>query len=114
MRIHPVNFLIAIVISALLAFGFTNAAASAMKLTVCIGSFVFFASTLTTTIGFTFEYVRSGVNLRIFSFISFLTAILLNFIFVFFSLSITSYIGTCGIAFLLFVFIANAIYGTKQ
>lgn len=114
MRIHPVNFLITIVASALLAFGITNIAASAMKLTVCIGSFVFFASTLATAFGFTFEHARTGVNLRIFSLISFGAALLLNFTLVFFAFSISSYIGICGIAFLCFVLIANAIYGAKQ
>lgn len=114
MRIHPVNFLIAVVASALLAFGLTNSAANAMKLTVCVGSFVFLASTLAATIGFTYEHVRSGVNLRIFSFIAFLAALLLNTILVYYAFSITSYIGFCGISFLCYVLIANAIYGVKQ
>jgi hypothetical protein len=114
MRIHPVNFLVAMVVSALLAIGISSIHANAMKAAIGTGSFVFFASTLATAFGFTYEFVRTGVNLKIVAFIFFLIALLLNLVFALTSFPTTSYVVTCGIAFFVFVPIASAIYGTKQ
>jgi len=85
-----------------------------MKTAIGIGSFSFFASTLATAFGFTYEYVRSGANLKIVALVFFVIALLFNLVFAFVSFSVTSYIIICGITFLFFVPIANAIYGTKQ
>jgi hypothetical protein len=114
MKIHPVNLLVAVVISALLTYGFVSFDSNTMKVVIGIGSFITLAATLSIAMGVTFENVRGGVNIKIVSFVFFFGALILNLIFALTSFSQTSYIITSGITFLLYVVVANAIYGTKQ
>ncbi|HRE19188.1 MAG TPA: hypothetical protein PLW86_19310 [Rhodocyclaceae bacterium] len=114
MKVHPVNLFAAIVISALLTFGVASLDSNAMKATIAIGGFVFLVTTLSLGIGFTFANARAGVNVKVVSFVFFVGAAILNMVFGIFSFSQTSYIITSGVLFLLYVVIANALFGAQQ
>ncbi len=114
MKAHPVNLLAAIVISALLTFGVTSLDSNTMKATIAIGGFVFLVTTLSLGMGFTFANARAGVNVKVVSFVFFIGAAVLNVVYGFFSFSQTSYIITSGVLLLLYVVIANALFGARQ
>lgn len=114
MKVHPVNLLAAVVISALLTFGVTSLDSNTMKATIAIGSFVFLATTLSLGLGFTFANARAGLNVKVVSFVFFIGAVVLNLIFGFASFSQTSYIITSGVFFLLYVVVTNGLFGARQ
>ena len=110
MKVHPVNLLAAFVISALITYGIFIVDSNAIKVAMGIGSFVFFASTLGVSIGITFTSARTGVNVKIVAMIFFIISLVLNLLWAYFTFSQASYVITVGIAFLLYVVVANAIY----
>lgn len=114
MRIHPVNFLAAIVISALITYGTVSLDSNTLKGVIGIGCFLFLAATLSMTMGVSFENGRVGANVKVVSVLFFIVALILNLVFGFFVFSQTSYIITSGIFFLLYVVIANGIFGARQ
>ena len=113
MKLNPVNSLIAIVLSAILAYALWSLNGD-LKNYVVVGAFVFFAGTLVPLIGGSYEYVRSGVNLRVVSGVFFVLGLLINGIFGLLAFSATAYIVTSALVFLVYAFIANALYGTSQ
>ncbi|MEF8759251.1 MAG: hypothetical protein V5B36_05860 [Candidatus Accumulibacter sp. UW25] len=114
MKAHPVNLLAAIVISALLTYGIASLDSNTMKATISIGSFLFLATTISLGMGFTFTNVQAGINVKVVSFVFFIGAAILNFVFALFSFSQTSYIITSGVFFLLYVVVSNGLFGAKQ
>ncbi len=114
MKIHAVNLLIAIAISALLTYGFVSIDSNLLKGAICLGSFIFLASTLSLAIGVSFENPRVGVNVKLVSAIFFVGSLSLNLVFALISFSQTSYIITSGVVFFIYVLIANSIYGARQ
>mgnify|MGYP001351122725 CR=1 FL=1 len=114
MKFHPVNSLIAIVVSALLTYGIYSIDTNLNKTIISVGAFIFFATTLSVAIGIGFENSRAGVNVKLVSCVGFAGAILLNLLFAFFDFSQTSYVITMGITFLLYVLVANSLYGAQQ
>lgn len=114
MKIHAVNLLIAIAISALLTFGFISIDANILKGAIGLGSFIFFASTLSMVIGVSFGNPRVGVNVKLVSTIFFVVALCLNLAFAYISFTQTSYIITSGVVFFLYVLLANSVYGARQ
>jgi len=114
MKINPLNCLISVLIGALLTYGLVTLNSNTMKLLTGIGAFIFLASTLTSAIGITFSETRKGVNVRILSFVFFTVALFINLFFAILSTSQTGYIVTCGILFLLYLYIAQAIYSAEQ
>ena len=113
MKIHATNFLIAAAVCALLTYGIMSIDANSMKATVGIGTFISLASTLALAIGVTFDNARTGTNLRVVAFLFFVGALLLNALFAFAGFSQTGYIITCGIFFLVYVLIANALFSAR-
>lgn len=114
MRIHPVNFLIAILICALLTYGLVSLDANLMKGTIGIGSFIFLSSTLAVSIGFSFEGARAAVNLKVLSLLFFVCGLVLNLLFALLWSSQVSYIISCGILFLVYALAAQAVFSAKQ
>lgn len=113
MKLNPVNSLIALVLSAILAFALWSLNGD-LKNYVAVGAFVFFAGTLVPLIGGRYEYVRSGVNLRVVSGVFFVLGLVINGIFGSLAFSATAYIVTSALVFLVYAFIANALYSTSQ
>lgn len=114
MKINPLNCLIAFLIGALLTYGLVALDSNMMKGLIGIGAFIFIVSTLTGAIGVIFDEARIGVNLRILSFFFFMVALLINLFFAILSTSQTGYVVTCGVVFLIYVLIAQAIFSAKQ
>ena len=114
MKVHAVNLLIAISVSALLTYGIVSIDANLLKGAIGLGTFIFLTSTLSMAIGVSFENQRMGVNVKLVSTIFFLVALCLNLVFAFISFSQPSYIITSGIIFLLYVLVANSIFGASQ
>jgi len=114
MKVHAVNLLIAIAVSALLTYGVISVDANVLKGAIGLGPFIFLASTLSMAIGVSFENPRVSVNVKLVSAIFFVVALCLNLVFAFISFSQTSYIITSGVIFFLYVLVANSIYGAKQ
>lgn len=114
MRIHPVNLFVAIIVGALLTYGISSLDSNTMKGVIGIGSFAFLAVTLSFAIGITFENARTGVNLKIISVLFFVGSLFCNLVFAFIPFSQASYIISSGILFLIYVLVANGIYGARQ
>jgi hypothetical protein len=113
MKINPVNFLIAILASAILAYALWSLEGSLQNY-VAIGAFVFFATTLGMMIGCSPESARRGVNLRVVSGVFFALALIINGLFATIDFSATLYIVICALAFLSYILLANTIYSARQ
>lgn len=113
MKINPVNCLIAIALSAIIAFALWSVDGE-LKNYVAVGAFVFFAGTLVPMLGGNYECARNEANLRVMSGIFFVIGLVINGLFSAISYSATAYIIISSLAFLVYIFVSNAIYGTKQ
>lgn len=113
MKMHPVNFLIAVAVSALIAYGLWSVDGS-LKNYVAVGSFVFLVGTLAPGMGIQHELARRAVNLRIVCMLFFVLGLAINTFFALYSDSQTAYIIVNTIVFLIYVFFANMIFGSRQ
>lgn len=113
MKLNPVNFLIALGLSALIAFGLWSFE-SPLKNYIGVGSFVFLAGTLTPFMGIEFESPRRAVNLRVVCVFFFVVGLIINGGSVAFEPSPTFYVIANAITALLYAFLANAVYSAKQ
>ena len=114
MKIHATNSLIAVTICALLVYGIISVDANVIKAATGFGAFLSLASTLVIAIGVSFDNGRTGANMKTLAFTFFLGALALNGLFAFAGFSQTSYVISCGIYFLLFVLLANALFSAKH
>ena len=114
MEINIVQTIIAIAVSLLAAYGLYSFHNSENKILLSVGSLVFLATTLTFTIGTSFEQSRKTTNIRVVSGIFFVVAIISNLVFTFIKFSIPSYIITNGLLLLVFILIAYSINKAKQ
>ena len=113
MKINPVNALVAVLLSALLAYALWSLGGD-LKNYVAVGTFVSLAGTLVPMIGGSYEYARNGFNLRVVSGVFFVLALGINVMFASISLSATAYIVTNGALFLVYILLGNVIYGARQ
>lgn len=113
MKVNPVNSLIAVMLSTIMAYGLWSLGGE-LKNYVAVGAFVFFVGTLLPLIGGGYGQTRNGVNLRVVSGTFFVLGLVVNSVFGIFSFSATAYIVTSALIFLVYVFIANAVFGAKQ
>lgn len=114
MKINFVQTIIAIAVSALIAYGLYNFHNGENQMLLSIGSFVFLSVTLALSIGVNFEQSRTTTNIRVVSGIFFAVALISNLIFNFLGYSQPSYIITNGILLLIYVLIAYSINRAKQ
>lgn len=114
MKINFVQTLIAIAVSALIAYALYHFHNGENQMLLCIGSFVFLSVTLVLSIGVNFEQSRTTTNIRVVSGIFFAVALISNLIFNFLSFSEPSYVITNGILILFYVLIAYSINRAKQ
>ena len=113
MKLHVVNFLVTVSISALIAYGLWSIDGD-LKNFVAVGSFVFMVGTLVPSFGIDFDVARRAVNLRVVCGIFFVIGLVMNTVFSFIGTSQTMYVLVNAIVFLLFVVIANSIYNANQ
>jgi hypothetical protein len=90
MKVHPVNTLIAVVVSILIVYGIFTIEGSAYKEHIAIGGFIFMVSTLVTAIGIRFTNGRKGSNIKLISIIFFVLELFL----LYFAISISIYCST--------------------
>ena len=114
MKLNVVQTIIAIAVSLLIAYGLYSFHDSENRLLLSLGSFVFLATTLVTTIGVNFEQSRTTTNIRVVSGIFFTIAFVSNLIFSISKFSPPSYVIINGILLLIFVLIAYSINKAKQ
>lgn len=113
MRINIMNFMIALAIGALIAYGFWMLDGS-LKTYVGIGSFVFIAGTLSPAIGIHFEFARNATTVRVVCMVFFVVGLVVNLGFAVVGNSATAYIIFSAVSFLIYLFIANLVYNAKQ
>tara|TARA_B110000285_G_scaffold209953_1_gene251403 strand:+ start:374 stop:718 length:345 start_codon:yes stop_codon:yes gene_type:complete len=114
MKLNFVPTIIAIALSALIAYGLYSFHDSENKILLSLGSFVFLVTTLVIAIGVNFEQPRTTTNIRVVAGIFFVIALASNLIFSFFTFSTPSYAITNGILILIFALIAYSINKAKQ
>lgn len=114
MKINFVQTIIAIAVSALIAYGLYHYHNNENQMLLGIGSFVFLSVTLALSIGVNFEQPRTTTNIRVVSGIFFAVALISNLIFNFLSFSKASYVITNGILILIYSLIAYSINKAKQ
>tara|TARA_B110000908_G_C10037430_1_gene350199 strand:+ start:260 stop:604 length:345 start_codon:yes stop_codon:yes gene_type:complete len=114
MKLNFAQTSIAIAISLLIAYGFYSFHDSENKVMLSLGSFIFFATTLVTTIGVSFERPRTTTNIRTVSGIFFIIALFSNLVFSFLTFSIPGYVIVNGMLFLIFSLIVYSINKAKQ
>ena len=113
MRVNPINFAVALGIAALLAYGFWSIE-SALRNFIAVGSFVYLSGTLLPAMGIVFELPRRTVNLRLVCMLFFVLGLVINGAFAAIDFSSVAYVIVSAVTFLLFIFIANAIYAARQ
>lgn len=113
MKLYPVNLAVAMLLSAVLAYGLWSAAGY-LQYYVAIGGFVFFVLTLVPAIGILIDSGRRATNFKIVCALFFVVALLSNIIFSFMPASETVYLVFHGVVFLIYVFLANAVFSMRQ
>ncbi len=113
MKINPINFLIGVLLSALLAYALWSLDGQ-LKNYVAVGSFAFFTGTLGLALGGSHEHARRGVNLKVLAGLFFVLGLAINGTFAVLSISGTTYIVVSGIVFLIFIFVINGLLGSRQ
>ena len=114
MSVHPVNLLISVVVSALLAYAIVLIGGDAITATVGVGSFITLASTLGLAIGVRYERGRVGTNVRLVSALFFAGLLVTNGAFSLIGHSQAAYVITTGIFFMVFVLIAHSLGSAAQ
>jgi len=114
MKINFVQTIISVAVSLLIAYGLYSFHDSENKILLSVGSFIFFATTLTLTMGTNFTLPRTTANIRVVSGIFFVIALVSNLIFTFINFFVPSYIIVNGILLLVFISVVYSIYRAKQ
>lgn len=114
MKINTFKSIIAFCISTLLSYGLYNLPASGMSNIVCIGSFIFFITTLMTALGLQFNYSRTNTNIKTLSIVFFIIGLISNSLFSFSSFSIPFYVMLNGILLLVFLLATYSIFKAEQ
>ena len=114
MKLNFVQTIIAVAVSALIAYGLYSFHDSENKILLSVGTCLFLATTLVLTIGTSFETSRTTTNIRVVAGIFFVVALISNLIFTFITFSVPSYVITNGILLLVFILIAYSISKAKQ
>lgn len=115
MKVNALYSVIAVAISALIAYGFYSFCRSENEWLMAIGSFLFIGFPLFLAMGVSSPAKRSSVNMKVLAVVLFLLVLALNILFACLPhFSIPLYIITNGIAALVFFLIYHSIYSTKQ
>lgn len=115
MKLDVVKSLIAVAISALMAYAcYEICDYDRVRLVVTIGAFLTLGITSVFSLGITLEQVRSSTMLKVLAWVILIVEIITNGIFVFFDFSIPVYVIINGLILLIFALIYNSIYRTKM
>jgi uncharacterized membrane protein len=114
MKINTIPLLVAIGLSALIAYGMFALTQGENREYIAIGTAVMSLTTLITTIGVSYKNGRTGTNIRTVGMIFFALGIGSNIAFGVLDLPRPAYIITSGVLLLIFLLIANFIAKAKQ
>jgi hypothetical protein len=114
MKINFAQTIIAIAISALIAFGLYTFHHGENKMLLSGGGFLFLSVSLILSLGVNFEEPRTTSNIKVVSGIFFFVALISNLIFNFLTFSEASYIIINGLLILSFILIVYSISRAKQ
>ena len=108
MHTNILNFVIAILVSALLAYGFWSLG-SPLANYLAVGSFLFLGGTLIPGIALRSSSARMAVNQKVLAGIFFSLGVAINLAFAFIGGSAVFYIITSAVLYLIFIFASNAL-----
>jgi hypothetical protein len=114
MKFNVIPFVIALFLSALLAYGLYSISSDTNKLLLSIGSFVFFIMTLGFMIGIGFDSGRTATNAKIVAGVLFLTFLIVNSVFSITGFSIPTYLITNGILLSVYLLIEYSLHKSNQ
>ena len=114
MKVNALQTVIAIAISALIAYGFSCINNNNGREILSLCSFAFLALTSIVAVGVEFEQTRSTINIKVLAGAFFIAGIITNLIFSFFKIIIPLYIITNGLLLLTFLLASYSIQRTKQ
>lgn len=105
MKANPITTLIALLMCALLAYGFYSFNNNPLKEILCGGSFVLLFTTLFFTIGGRFNYYQKSINIRTVSILFFALFLASNLAISFLNFTEGAYIVVHGLGFLFYLLI---------
>lgn len=114
MKLDFIKTFISIGVSCLIAYGFYIFNTDLNKDLLGIGSLILLITTLTLTIGVSFDLPRTTTLIRTVSIIFFAAALLSNFVFSLVDFAEATYIIVNGILFLIYVLTIYSIERAKQ
>lgn len=114
MKLNLFQTIIATAIGALISYGFYIFNENENNIIFSIGSFVIFSTSLIFSIGTDFELERTTTNVRVFSVIYFIIAMISMIVFTIINATVPSFIIVNAIILLLYILIIYSIYKAKQ
>lgn len=114
MKVKFVPALVAVLLSALIAYGLFSIHKFDNKILLSVGGFVFCAATLFFAFGVNFNLPRTTTNIRFLSITFFFIALVSNLIFCFINFYVPIYVILNGILVLIFILIAYSIAKAKM
>ena len=115
MKLDVVKSLIAVAISALLAYAcYEICNYEHVRWVIAAGAFVTIGAPMMFALGVSSQHERSSVMLKTFSWVFLLIEMVSNGVFVFFDFSIPVYVIVNGLILLTFALIYNSVYRTKM
>ena len=115
MKLDLVKSLIAVAISALLAYAcYEICDYDRVQWVITIGAFLTLGITSVFSLGITLEQVRTSTMLKALAWVILIVELITNGIFVFFDFSVPVYVIINGLILLIFALIYNSIYRTKM
>ena len=114
MKVNFVQSIIAILISALFAYGFYSFSVSDNKTLLSLGSFMCLGITSTISFGCSFELSRTSTNIKTVAILFFVIALISNSCFTLMAFSVPAYVLINGILFLIFMLTTYSIYRAQQ
>ena len=115
MKIDSIKTIIAVVISALLAYAcYEICKFERVQWIITIGTFLTIGIPCVLSLGVSSKEKRLAVMLKTFSSIILTVEIVVNFVFVFFDFSVPVYVIVNGLLLLVFVLIYNSMYNSHK
>lgn len=114
MKINPITTIIAVLMCALLSYGFYIFNNTPIKELLCGGSFVLLFSTLFFSIGTRFSAYQTNINVRTTSFVFFVVFVVTNLFFSIVDFNKDIYIVVHGLALLFYLLVLYYLTRTKK
>lgn len=114
MKINPITTIIAVLMCALLSYGFYSFNNSSLRELLCGSSFVLLFTTLFFSIGTRFSTYQTNINVRTVSFVFFAVFIATNLFFSLLNLNKDIYIIVHGLALLFYLLVLYYLTRTQR